>query len=462
MLNFEERTGPDLGADAPAYPDAVVPDWYRDAKLGFFVHWGVYSVPAWGTPHAEGSVPDEDAYAHHQYAEWYANTVRIDGSPTRRRHEERYGVGTSYEDLADLWDVTGFDADALVGDLVAAGGRYVVPTTKHHDGFCLWDTTTTPFNAARRGPGRDLIAEIARATRDAGARLGLYYSGALDWHTSEYPPIESSTDLFRLRRDDDVFARYAAAQLRELVDRFSPDVLWNDIDWPDAGKTTAPHGLAALLREYLEAVPDGVVNDRWGVPFHGFWTREYSHVPETLAHPWEATRGLGWSFGYNEAEGPEHTIGERELIHLLVDVVSKNGNLLLNVGPRADGSIPGLQRDRLAALGRWLGAHGDAIYGTRPWVRSGDVPSDPVTGRPDPRRSPVAYTSRGDEVFVHVLEPGSGLVALAPELAGAADVTWLDDGASAGRAGADGDAARDVVVPALRHDAHVAVLRVRR
>ncbi|WP_166845177.1 alpha-L-fucosidase [Isoptericola sp. BMS4] len=459
MLSFERRTGPDLGADAPTYPEPVVPDWFRDAKLGFFVHWGIYSVPAWGTPHAEGTVPEEDSYAHHQYAEWYANTVRIDGSPTRRRHEERYGVGTSYEDLADLWDVTGFDADALVGELVAAGGRYVVPTTKHHDGFCLWGTGTTPFNAVRRGPGRDLVAEIARATRDAGARLGLYYSGALDWHVSELAPIESSTDLFRLRRNDDAFARYAAAQLRELVARFRPDVLWNDIEWPDAGKTAASHGLAALLREYLDAVPDGVVNDRWGVPFHGFWTREYAHVPETLEHPWEATRGLGCSFGYNAAEGPEHTIGERELIHLLVDVVSKNGNLLLNVGPRADGSIPDLQRERLAALGRWLATNGTAVYGTRPWLRSGDSPADPVTGRPDPHRTPVAYTRRDGEVFVHALDPARGTIALPPELAGAAETAWLGDGTPADPAQGARDG--DVAVPASLRGEHVAVLAVR-
>jgi alpha-L-fucosidase len=435
-----------------------VPGWYRDAKLGFFVHWGVYSVPAWGTPHAEGTVPEEDAYAHHQYAEWYANTVRIPGSPTRRLHEERYGVGTSYEDLADRWDVSGFDADALVGDLVAAGGRYVVPTTKHHDGFCLWDTSTTPFNAVRRGPGRDLVDEIARATRDAGARLGLYFSGALDWHVSEFGPIESSTDLFRLRRNDEAFARYAGAQLRELVERFGPDLLWNDIEWPDAGKADVPYGLARLLHEYLDRVPDGVVNDRWGVPYHGFWTREYAHVPEALDHPWEATRGLGWSFGYNEAEGPEHTIGERELLHLLVDVVSKNGNLLLNVGPAADGSVPPLQRERLAALGRWLAVNGEGIYGTRPWVRSGDTPADRATGRPDPTRSPVAYTRRGDTVFVHVLEPGRGRLVLAPELARTARASWLADGAEASVSDRDGLAEVDVP-PALR-DEHVAVLRV--
>ncbi|WP_265520248.1 alpha-L-fucosidase [Oerskovia flava] len=456
MITFEHRVGPVFeGADAPQYPDLHVPEWFRDAKLGFFVHWGIYSVPAWGTPHAEGTVAEEDAYAHHQYAEWYANTVRITGSPTRRRHEELYGVGTTYEDLADRWDVTGFDATRLVGDLVDAGGRYVVPTTKHHDGFALWDTSTTPFNAVRRGPRRDLVREIAEATRAAGARLGLYFSGALDWHVSELAPIESSTDLFRSRRNDPAFARYAAAQLRELVTRFAPDVLWNDIDWPDDGKSGAPYALAALFREYLEAVPHGVVNDRWGVPVHGYLTREYTHVPDILPTPWEATRGLGWSFGYNAAEGPEHTIGETELIHLLVDVVSKNGNLLLNVGPRADGSIPPLQRDRLAHLGRWLATNGEAVYGTRPWVRHGDTPAHAVTGAPDTTASRVSYTRRDGEVFVHVLDPGRGRVLLAPELDTGRPVRWLVDGSTAHRR-ADGA----LEVPAGLRDESAVVLRV--
>lgn len=429
MLNFETRTGPDLGAAAPTYPGLEVPAWYRDAKLGFFVHWGLYSVPAWGTPPGSVPVPAEDAYTHHQYAEWYANTVRIPGSPTRRFHEETYGVGVSYEDLADLWTVDGFDASTLVGELVSAGGRYVVPTTKHHDGFCLWGTATTPFNALRRGPRRDLIAEIADATAAAGARLGLYFSGAHDWHVADHPPIESDTDLFRYRRNDGSFARYAATQLRELVERFRPAVLWNDIDWPDAGKTDGPDGLAALLREYLAAVPDGVVNDRWGVPAHGFLTREYSHVPETMAVPWEATRGLGWSFGHNRNEGPEQTVSERELIHLLVDVVSKNGNLLLNVGPRADGSLPELQRERLRALGRWMAVNGEAVYGTRPWRRHGDG-------------AETAYTRRDDDLYVHVLDPARTEITLAADLV-ASDgslpegARWLGAGPATGGAVVD-------------------------
>ncbi|WP_149085148.1 MULTISPECIES: alpha-L-fucosidase [Microbacterium] len=444
MMNFEKRTGPDFGAAAPVYPANGVPDWYRDAKLGFFVHWGLYSVPAWAVQHGEGvNIPTEDAYAWHQYAEWYGNTVRIPGSPTWERHQRTYGPGTSYEDLADRWDAAAFDADAFVGELVAAGARYVVPTTKHHEGFCLWDTATTRFNAVARGPRRDLISEFHDATRRAGARFGVYYSGALDWHVSDFPPIESDTDLFRFRRNDAHFSRYAAAQLEELVERFAPDVLWNDIEWPDGGKGTEEYAVAALLQRYFDAVPDGVVNDRWGVPYHGFLTREYTDIPDIIPEPWESTRGLGYSFGFNQAEDERHSLSGTALIRLLVDVVAKNGNLLINVGPAADGSIPALQRTAMQQLGGWLAVNGSAIYGTRPWTRMGER-----TGTP--RR----YTTSADAVHVHALDPATGALELPPELEAAA-LSWADG--TPARASADGGPTR-VVIPAGLRDAPVAVL----
>lgn len=419
MLNFESRTGPDFGAAAPVYPSQGVPDWYRDAKLGFFVHWGLYSVPAWATAHGQGAVPVEDSYAHHQYAEWYGNTVRIPGSPTWHRHQEVFGTGTSYEDLADLWQAEAFDADSFVAELVGAGARYIVPTTKHHEGFCLWDTATTGFNTVRRGPHRDLVAELHDASRAAGARFGVYFSGALDWHVSDFPPIESDADLFRYRRHDEWFARYSARQLDELVQRFSPDVLWNDIEWPDGGKGGDDYGVAALLHRYFESVPEGVVNDRWGVPYFGHLTREYSFVDGIQEKVWESTRGLGFSFGYNQSEDQRHSLSGGELVRLLIDVVSKNGNLLINVGPRADGSIPDVQRAAMRDLGEWLQDNGDAVYGTRPWIRSSEE-----TG------APRAYTTSEATVHVHVLDPSTGSIELPQELVKLTDARWSDGSAA--------------------------------
>lgn len=412
MLNFDERTGPALGVD---YPDVTVPDWYRDAKLGVFIHWGIFSLPAWAEPH-DGRVPVEDAYARHRYAEWYGNTVRIPASPCRARHVARFGEGTSYEDLADRWRPGALDADAMIRAVLRSGARYVVPVTKHHDGFCLWDTATTGFNAARRGPGRDLIRQLADATRAAGARFGVYFSGALDWHVSDLPPIQSDRDLFLLRRNDEGFARYAAEQLTELIDRFRPSVLWNDIEWPDGGKGDDGFGVAALWRHYLETVPDGVVNDRWGVPAHGFLTREYSDVDGVQEKVWEATRGLGLSFGYNAEEDEAHSLDAVGLIRYFVDVVAKNGNLLINVGPRADGSIPQLQQRALDGLGAWLEVNGTAIFGSRPWRRAAD--------------GEVRYTVVDGVVHAFLLSPASGELRLPAELAQAESVAWLGVGAA--------------------------------
>ncbi|MFE3452580.1 alpha-L-fucosidase [Nonomuraea sp. NPDC059194] len=447
MLTFDRRVGPDLGPDAPAYPQREVPSWYRDAKFGVFVHWGLYSIPAWARPRLPGEhVPVELDYHHHQYAEWYANTVRIPGSPTRLLHEREYGVGTSYEDLADSWTVEAFDPRQWMRLFADCGARYVVPTAKHHDGFCLWDSATTSFGSARRGPRRDLVAELAGAAREAGLRLGLYFSGALDWHVSDFPPIRSVTDLFTLRRNDEAFASYSFDQVMELVGRHAPDILWNDVDWPDAGKAEGPFSLRALFERYYERVPDGVVNDRWGVPHLGYRTREYHSEERATPWVWEATRGLGTSFGYNRAEDDRHLIGHADLVRLLADTVAKNGNLLLNIGPRADGSLPREQVERLGRLGEWLKAHGEAIYGTRPWLRYAE-----------PVGPPVRYTASPDgRLHLIALDPAVGQVRLAEDLVERARAT-----ASWGDTPAVVDASGQVTIPPGLRGLPAAVLTLR-
>ncbi|OYO16728.1 alpha-L-fucosidase [Enemella evansiae] len=435
MLNFEHRTGPVI--DPPVrYPDLTVPAWWRDAKLGFFVHWGIYSVPAWA--YAGPDRPADNPYHWHRYAEWYANTVRFTDGPTAALHRHRYGTGTSYADLLDDWHAESFDATEFVDRLTRTGGRYLVPVTKHHDGCCLWGTGTTPFNTVRRGPRRDLIDELARAARAHRMRLGLYYSGALDWHVSDFPPIAGDAELFAFRRNDPEFAGYAAGQLRELIERFRPDILWNDIDWPDAGKDHGPDSLATLLTEYRNLVPDGVVNDRWGIPAHGHLTREYSHVPDTLPEPWEATRGIGLSFGLNTDEAPEHTLTGADLVRLLVDVVAKNGNLLLNVGPDATGELPAAQTRVLDELGVWMADNADAIHGTRPWRRFGDADD-------------FRYTQRDGDLFVHLLHPAQGVISLPTDVPHPAH--WLGAPGTAAMPAADGL----LTVPTVLRDSPVAV-----
>lgn len=343
-----------------------VPSWFTDAKLGVFIHWGPYSVPAWAEPRGElGTIPDREWFARNPYAEWYWNSLKIPDSPTAAHHRRRYG-DAPYDAFLDAWTAERFDADELVGLARLAGARYIVPTTKHHDGVALWSAPGSGSrNTVARGPKRDLITEIATAARRQGLRFGTYYSGGLDWGFAPGPPIESREDFHR--PVDARYAAYAHRQVLDLIDRFRPDILWNDIDWPDAGKTDSRSRLFDLLVHYRAAVPEGVINDRWGVPVSDFRTSEYqSHLDSEAAAVWEHCRGIGLSFGYNQLEGRNEYITAREAVRLLVDVGSRGGNLLLNVGPRADGTVPVLQRDVLEGLAVWMGEGSMAIYGTTP------------------------------------------------------------------------------------------------
>lgn len=375
MVNFENRVGPAHLAAKANYPQPVTPRWFKDAKLGFFIHYGLYSIPAWAYQPTGEYHGVEEAYTYHQYAEWYGNTWRIMDSPCRKFHEQTFGVGTSYEDFA-----TGFRPEVeklteTVQLLIDAGAKYIVPTTKHHDGFCLWDTHSTSFNSVWRGSGVDVIQVITDLTRAAGVEVGLYFSGALDWHVSDFPPIESDRDIFAYRRNDPQYAAYAFEQLMELIEKFSPKLLWNDIDWPDAGKGDAEFSLTELFKTFFAKSPDGIVNDRWGVPYHGYLTREYTHVDKTLDVAWESTRGLAKSFGVNHNEADTDFLTVKELLHYFIDVVAKGGNLLINVGPNANGSLETRQATIIRGFGAWMKDYGKFIYGSRPWIRHASEPS---------------------------------------------------------------------------------------
>ncbi len=379
----------------------VLPEWFDDAKFGIFIHWGIYSVPGWATPTGElGKVPMEEWFFKNPYAEWYENSLRIEGSPTWKYHVEKYGKDFKYEQFADLFKAEKWDPYEWAELFKRAGAKYVIPTTKHHDGFCLWPTRYTDFNAFKRGPKRDLIGELAKAVRDAGLRFGVYYSGGLDWRfTTE--PIRYVEDLSHIRPHTYEYADYAYKQIVELIDLYTPDVLWNDMGWPEKGK----EDLKYVFAHFYNKNPEGVVNDRWDVPHWDFRTSEY-HVnfpEETPPYKWEFNRGIGFSFGYNQNETEEHMLSGEQLVHTLVDVVSKGGNLLLNVGPKADGTIPEAQKERLLFLGRWLETYGDVIYGTRPWRRHSAKTRE---------GHEVRFTRKNDRLFVLIFGKPCGKVSL--------------------------------------------------
>ncbi|ANJ26187.1 alpha-L-fucosidase [Agromyces aureus] len=335
-----------------------LPDWAREASLGFFVHWGAYSVPAWAEPSgALGTVPDDEWFAHNAYAEWYANTIRIEGSPAAEHHAREFG-GAPYDALLDAWRAESYDPADWARLFRSVGADYVVPTTKHHDGIALWDAPGSgDLTTVARGPRRDLIGPLAEAVRAEGIRFGVYYSGGLDWAFTGGPPHRSSADIELQRPKDADYNDYAFAHVVDLIERYAPDLIWNDIDWPDAGKRPGPRSIEALLARYREAVPHGVVDDRWGAPVGDYATSEYAHdTDHETGTGWEHCRGLGFSFGYNRVEDESLTLSPRELARLYADVVSRGGRLMLNVGPTAAGEIPAVQRRTLEGVAPWMTA----------------------------------------------------------------------------------------------------------
>jgi alpha-L-fucosidase len=374
-----------------------LPQWYADAKLGIFVHWGLYSVPGWAPlSHPEHDFRNVDYIKNNPYAEWYYNVMRIDGSPTQAYHREHYGADYNYYNFAPVFDQESakWKPQQWARIFRDAGARYVVLTTKHHEGFTLWPSSTPnpTLPIDRQHARRDIVGELTNAVRNQGMRMGLYYSGGYDW-TFVPGPIREPAHYQTVKPQSEAYGKYADAQIRELIVRYHPAVLWNDIDWPKSG-----HPLQ-IMADYYNAVPDGVIDDRFGVKHSDFTSPEYKKVDQIQTGKWEECRGLGRSFGYNRAEGEAETIAPDALIYLLADIVSKNGNLLLDVGPEADGTIPPVQMERLRALGTWLHQNGDAIYGTQSWTRATGESAEGIS---------VRFTQKNNSLYAILLGTPKG------------------------------------------------------
>jgi alpha-L-fucosidase len=359
-----------------------LPAWFDDAKFGIFIHWTAAAVPAFAPvteslfDQASGSGGWEEAFKRNPYVEWYQNSLAIDGSPAQEHHRAVYG-DLPYDAFVEQF-LTGHDGwqPEVWADLfAAAGAKYVVLVTKHHDGVLLWPSDVPNPHKPSWQSRRDIVGELAAAVRSRGMRFGTYYSGGLDWTFGGLPITDFRTMLKAIPQTEEYLA-YADAHWRELIARYEPCVLWNDIGYPmDAD-------LDALFADYFEAVPDGVVNNRFDVMgaaqgrVHAdFVTPEYSTEADPSGRKWESCRGIGPSFGFNRMESAGDYLSTDDLVRMVVDVTAHGGNLLLNVGPTGAGEIPWLQAERLLALGWWLRVNGDAIYGTRP-----GVPSDGTTG----------------------------------------------------------------------------------
>lgn len=409
-----------------------VPTWWSDAKLGIFIHWTPASVPGWAPVDSHVgellAAGRPDALAEAPYTEWYANSLRFPHSSVSQHHREVHG-STPYDHFADVFreGLDRWDPDDWARRFRDTGARYVVLVAKHHDGFCLWPSGVRNPNRRDWTTGRDVVGELREAVLGVGLRFGLYYSGGLDWTFDDRPLGNLGDLLAAVPRGS--YPAYAEAQVRELVERYRPSVLWNDIAWPGTGRT-----LWRLMADYYRAVPDGVLNDRWmpwnpvmatarsaavrrlidaanaranrgstGLippkpPHFDVRTPEYTVFDHVPADPWECVRGIDQSFGYNRNSDESHFLARDELLGAVADITAKGGNLLLNVGPRGeDAAIPDPQLQRLSWLGEWMAAGGRSVRGSRPWV---------LPAARSPEGADLRFWARDEDVWVGVLGEG--------------------------------------------------------
>ncbi len=383
-----------------------IPPWFEDAKFGIFIHWGVYSVPAWIRV-------TEGRYA--SYAEWYYARVMGELKGDEDFHERTFGRDFEYRDFAPMFTAELFDPDLWAGLFAESGARYVVLTSKHHDGFCLWPTES-PFkegwNSSDVGPKRDLVGDLTDAIRSEGLRMGLYYS-MIEWETNRTGRTPSGRFIPQEAMDqygiplDRYVDDHVVPQLQELVTRYQPAVIFSDAgEWDEDEEFWKTKEFLAWLYNTAPNKDEVVVNDRWAkgvVGQHGdYYSSEYQDLEGVGAsHPWEESRGMGRSYGYNRAENINHYRTSKELVHELIDVVSRGGNLLLNVGPTADGRIPVIMQQRLRDIGSWLQINGEAIFGTRVWT--------PVVENGPPS---IRFTQKGSDLYVHALEWPDGEIRI--------------------------------------------------
>lgn len=328
------------------------PQWFTDAKLGIFIHWGVYSVVAYG--------------GKESYGEWLLRGLQTGDTIRTHYVHDQFGADFDYRDLAPLFKAGLFDPAEWAGLFERAGARYVVLVTKHHDGYALWPSQYSPdWNSVDVGPGRDLVGELTEAVRESGLRMGFYYSLA-EWnnplHRWYTDPPEAIAPYVE---------QYMIPQFKELVSAYKPVVLFADGEWSN---TSEQWHARELIDWYYDTVgSDAIVNDRWGAGSSiGFLTPEYSAGIDVTDRPWTEVRGLGRSFALNRNEDLDAYMTPEQLVHFFASAVAAGGGMILNVGPKADGQIPLLQQERLIQLGEWLAVNGEAIYGSQPWHRTGE------------------------------------------------------------------------------------------
>lgn len=425
------------------------PQWFRDAKFGIFIHWGVYSVPAFHEWYVEfmsprstwGKRPEGPPYSAAQ-GDLPDSVFKLETSGYRgeanQYHRQNYGVDFEYDEFIPMFKAEHYDPAAWADIFVKSGARYVVLTAKHGEEFALWPSKYTKRNAMEMGPHRDLAGDLLKAVRSRGLKMGFYHNTTYSFWDNRYPNKE--------------WVEYMNNSIKELVDLYQPDILWGDVvvsPYPDEnGKPLcADYWNSKEVISYFynhSKNPDEVVtNDRWGVDttkagikskksflqslwaqyakdwnvedgalLGDFQTPERRNITQIYEIPWETCDALDpTSWGYNRRTPDEKYMTTNELVDYLADIVSKGGNLLINIGPKADGTIAEVMQGRLRGVGTWLEANGEAIYATRPWSVYGEGPTRKEFGSWDNQEGEymfkagdVRFTRKGNVLYAILLE----------------------------------------------------------
>ncbi|MDR1624023.1 MAG: alpha-L-fucosidase [Tannerellaceae bacterium] len=374
------------------------PEWFMDGKFGIFIHWGPYAVPAFDS-------------------EWYARTMYQQGHNAYEHHIKTWGPQDKfgYKDFIPLFKAEKFNAEEWAALFKKSGAKYVVPVAEHHDGFAMYDSDLNEWNAVKMGPKRDITGLLKAAIEKEGLIFGLsthkaenawFYNGGMKFPSD----VQDSTITLYGRRYDDGkytedFAREWLTRVYELVDKYKPRLIW--FDWTVNDPVLMPYFNKFLAYYYNNALDWGesvAVNTKQGYPTNvQVWDVERGKSGQMMQFPWQTDTSVGkksWSY----IDGEENKSAE-QIVHDLIDIVSKNGNLLLNIGPRADGTITGEQKEVLLAIGKWLGVNGEAIYGTRCWKKSGEGNAESAKGSFSDNEataytaSDIRFTAKGNDLY---------------------------------------------------------------
>ena len=388
------------------------PQWFADAKFGIYFHWGPYSVPAFGD-------------------EWYSRNMYRPGTPEHQHHLATYGPldRFGYKDFIPMFRAEHFNPDEWVDLFVRSGAKFAGPVTEHADGFAMWDSKLTKWNAAQMGPKRDVVGEMEKAVRKRGLKfsstfhhqwLWAWYptfdkhvdAGTGEWAGLYGPPVSKAAWDYTAENEliqNAEFCRRWNAKIKEVIDRYHPDLLWFDTRLENIAAEYRLDFLAHYFNDADRSHREVVVTykNKGLETGTGILDLERGRMSRAMPFEWLNDDALSWkSWSYIENDSLKSPL---RLVQELVDIVSKNGNLLLDIGPKADGTIPQAVRDRLLELGKWLALNGEAIYGTRPWQTFGEGPTEVAEGHfseakiKDFTAQDIRFTRKGAVLYAIVM-----------------------------------------------------------